>query len=200
MNDAKIREIFLKNGFVIKEGQTDLKPYVYAAARELLSEAARHSTMPLTEVSAYTLPDQSVIQRAHQQDGPYKWAVRYLGNVMDHNGEFEYEPNPSDRDEAFIAKYRFATAQEAYDVWARHHTPEAPPNNVVQLHTWTTLSIPVADMLRNIAEDADITRVVVLAEWANGTRTYHSSDSDPAWAYLMAGRFMHKMTNGDFEQ
>ena len=34
-----IRAVFLRNGFTIKEGQTDLKPYVYAAAEELLSIA-----------------------------------------------------------------------------------------------------------------------------------------------------------------
>jgi hypothetical protein len=33
----QIREVFLKNGFTIKEGQTDLKPYVYNAAEELVS-------------------------------------------------------------------------------------------------------------------------------------------------------------------
>lgn len=34
-----IRAVFLRNGFTIKEGQTDLKPYVYDAAHELLSIA-----------------------------------------------------------------------------------------------------------------------------------------------------------------
>ncbi len=34
-----IRAVFLRNGFTVKEGQTDLKPYVYAAAEELLSIA-----------------------------------------------------------------------------------------------------------------------------------------------------------------
>lgn len=32
----RIRQIFLANGFTIKEGQTDLKPYVYQAAYALL--------------------------------------------------------------------------------------------------------------------------------------------------------------------
>lgn len=40
-NDA-IREVFLANGFTVKEGQTDLKPYVFAAARALLARAAQH--------------------------------------------------------------------------------------------------------------------------------------------------------------
>jgi len=38
--DETIREIFMAHGFTIKEGQTDLKPYVYAAARALLARAA----------------------------------------------------------------------------------------------------------------------------------------------------------------
>lgn len=38
--DADIRAVFLAHGFTVKEGQTDLKPYVYAAARALLSRYA----------------------------------------------------------------------------------------------------------------------------------------------------------------
>lgn len=45
MTNEQIREIFLANGFTVKEGQADLKPYVYAAARALinatLEEAAK---------------------------------------------------------------------------------------------------------------------------------------------------------------
>jgi hypothetical protein len=37
VTDAQIREVFIANGFTIKDGQTDLKPYVYQAARALLS-------------------------------------------------------------------------------------------------------------------------------------------------------------------
>ncbi len=39
--DALIRDVFLRNGFKVKDGQSDLKPYVFAAARELLAVAAR---------------------------------------------------------------------------------------------------------------------------------------------------------------
>ena len=35
----QIRDVFMRNGFTVKENQTDLKPYVYAAAEELLSIA-----------------------------------------------------------------------------------------------------------------------------------------------------------------
>lgn len=37
LTDDDIRRIFMANGFTIKEGQSDLKPYVYAAARAILA-------------------------------------------------------------------------------------------------------------------------------------------------------------------
>lgn len=39
LSDDQIRAVFMAHGFTIKEGQTDLKPYVYAAARALLAVA-----------------------------------------------------------------------------------------------------------------------------------------------------------------
>lgn len=36
MTDDEIREIFMAAGFTIKPGCDDLKPYVYAAAHELI--------------------------------------------------------------------------------------------------------------------------------------------------------------------
>lgn len=40
VTDADIRKIFIAAGFTIKEGQADLKPYVYTAAHALLDRAA----------------------------------------------------------------------------------------------------------------------------------------------------------------
>ena len=37
VSDEQIKSVFLANGFTIKEGMTDLKPYVYQAARALLA-------------------------------------------------------------------------------------------------------------------------------------------------------------------
>jgi hypothetical protein len=39
ITDDDIRRVFLAHGFTIKDGQTDLKPYVFDAARALLVEA-----------------------------------------------------------------------------------------------------------------------------------------------------------------
>ena len=41
VSKGRIREIFLTAGFTVKDGQTDLKPYVYEAAYMLLNEAPR---------------------------------------------------------------------------------------------------------------------------------------------------------------
>lgn len=46
LTDDDIREVFLANGFTIKDGHTDLKPYVYAAARSLLVLAAAAPDAP----------------------------------------------------------------------------------------------------------------------------------------------------------
>jgi len=43
LSDDRIREIFMANGFTIKEGQSDLKPYVFAAARALLAAGGKVS-------------------------------------------------------------------------------------------------------------------------------------------------------------
>ena len=39
LSKGKVREIFMAHGFTIKEGQGDLKPYVYAAANALVEAA-----------------------------------------------------------------------------------------------------------------------------------------------------------------
>ena len=47
VTDSMIREAFLANGFTIKDGYSDLKPYVYAAARAIL--ALRPERVPMTD-------------------------------------------------------------------------------------------------------------------------------------------------------
>ena len=42
----RIREIFMSAGFTVKDGQTDLKQYVYDAAYALLNEAPQPTQQP----------------------------------------------------------------------------------------------------------------------------------------------------------
>lgn len=62
--------------------------------------------------------DSLRIVRAYQRDGSVKWAV-YQGSwqpamVLNRDGGFEYEPSPSNRDDEFYTRCRFATFQDAF--------------------------------------------------------------------------------------
>lgn len=47
------------------------------------------------------------IEIREQRDGKDKWAVVRMGMVLNRAGEWEYEPLPSSRSDAFIRRTRF---------------------------------------------------------------------------------------------
>ena len=55
--------------------------------------------------------------RLGQIEGPDLYAIRDGRRCMNHLGDWEYEPMPSSRDEAFMARCRFATPEEALAAW-----------------------------------------------------------------------------------
>ncbi len=60
ITDDQIRAVFLANGFTIKEGQTDLKPYVFQAARALLALAQLEPlTKPIRDADDELLTGQT---------------------------------------------------------------------------------------------------------------------------------------------
>lgn len=62
MNDKQkdlIREVFLRNGFTIKDGRDDLADYVYAAAHELLQVAPAVQGEPVGWYTEDHLDDKS---------------------------------------------------------------------------------------------------------------------------------------------
>lgn len=73
--------------------------------------------MPQALVCAYRLPGDVRIEEALQREGPPLWAVRRLGNCLNKDGEFEYEPSPSSRDDNFYSRCRWPTPQAAYSAW-----------------------------------------------------------------------------------
>lgn len=62
-----------------------------------------------------------------QIDDSILWAVRLRGYVMNRRGEFEYEPIPSDRNEAFTKRCRFETMDEAISVYRAAHPERNNP-------------------------------------------------------------------------
>lgn len=63
---ATIRRIFMAHGFTIKEGQTDLKPYVYEAAEALLRELSPAVTVPDGYALVPKEPTQEMLEAAWQ--------------------------------------------------------------------------------------------------------------------------------------
>lgn len=58
LTKAQIRKIFLDAGFTVKQGETDLKPYVYQAASALLKEQERQNLRTHTAKDIKHLPEE----------------------------------------------------------------------------------------------------------------------------------------------
>ncbi|OIQ64934.1 hypothetical protein GALL_535120 [mine drainage metagenome] len=80
------------------------------AARQL---AQLDGGIPGAEVVAYAMPGECRIEKVTNRDGRASWAVRRRSAVLNKQGEFEYEPLPSNRDDAFLQRCRFDSALEA---------------------------------------------------------------------------------------
>ena len=65
VTDEQIKEAFLANGFTIKDGHSDLKPYVYAAARAIL--ALRPERVPMTPRETELIDGMIAVQLDHAQ-------------------------------------------------------------------------------------------------------------------------------------
>lgn len=74
--------------------------------------------MPLAEVYSYGLPDGSTIEKVMQKSGDPLWAVRRNVRCLNKQCEWEYEPQPSSRDESFFSRCRFVSPELAYDTWS----------------------------------------------------------------------------------
>jgi hypothetical protein len=91
-------------------------------------EAARNAAGGLIPCAYRTGPVEFgavKIEECGQIEGPPLWAVRKNGNCMSKDGRWEYEPMPSSRDDEFLARCRFASAQEAYSAMAARKLAEA---------------------------------------------------------------------------
>lgn len=77
LTDAEIREIFLANGFTIKDGESDLKPYVFKAARAIEARA-QQSTPPvrLTDKEIKTICNIHGINQVGL-------SIRFANDIMD---------------------------------------------------------------------------------------------------------------------
>lgn len=63
------------------------------------------------------------IEECLQPDGSIRWAVRCSSNVLGTNG-WEWEPQPSSRDDAFLARCRYPTPEAALAAYLDEHHPK----------------------------------------------------------------------------
>ena len=104
-----IREVFMAHGFTVKEGQADLKQYVYDAAYALLARATAPQATPHPEytrgwqdcLSMHIAPQATVKgdEPIAQYGGLPTWFDNFLRNVA----ELPNRNSPDDEPEAMIA-------------------------------------------------------------------------------------------------
>jgi hypothetical protein len=92
----------------------------------------------ITEVTVSALPAEHVNYDLYsvkvQWRGGETYAVKRLGQVLDVDGEWDYEPNPSNRDDEWIAAHRFSyeeavrLATKAAVEKANHYLAAIRPN------------------------------------------------------------------------
>ncbi len=82
-------------------------------------------------VDAYAFPsatqfgDEIKVQRTRQIEGPALWkVVDGKGNCLNKSGEWEWEPMPSSRDDEFLSRCRFPTADAAINAVRGIGTPK----------------------------------------------------------------------------
>ena len=96
----QIRDVFMRNGFTVKEGQTDLKSYVYAAAEELLAlvdtRQSAHVSVPRERIKIALEAVQNAMEDAYNN--------AYQNCCGRGNGQCCGEPEPawSDADQAIM--------------------------------------------------------------------------------------------------
>lgn len=108
------------------------------ALRKILS-MTRPSPLDRLRATRYVLAENApgsgmgpiVLEAVEQRDGTSKWAIRQGGNCLGRQGEWEYEPSPSSRDEEFFQRCRFGSAEAAVACWRkfnRHPNAELRPS------------------------------------------------------------------------
>ena len=92
------------------------------ALRQQQAERSSPSGLAELTVASYLLHEDphgmnTEAVRMRQRDGRILWAVRHGSKCLNQSGEWEYEPQPSSRDDAFFARCRFASTADAIEAY-----------------------------------------------------------------------------------
>jgi hypothetical protein len=100
-------------------------PIESAASGEPLPREQERGGLTLTPVKYRVGPpteshwDEVFIEERTGRGGILRWAVTRNSDVLNRSGEWEWEPNPSSRTDAFLRRTRYATVDAALDAARR---------------------------------------------------------------------------------
>lgn len=94
---------------------TNEETHVAPAATGEVSALERRQVV----VDRYMVCGIACVERARQMRGPDMWKVERSGENLNKSGQWEHEPLPSARDDAFLRRCRFKSAEEAIDAALR---------------------------------------------------------------------------------
>jgi hypothetical protein len=85
------------------------------AAKLLIAEHTTPEFEPVSWKPVKSANREIRVDVALQLKGPAKFAIRSTGSCLCKDGEWEYEPSPSSRDDEFLARARYDTLAEAFE-------------------------------------------------------------------------------------
>ncbi|BDC37721.1 hypothetical protein PTKU15_10180 [Paraburkholderia terrae] len=96
----------------------DLTKDVIELHPRLIAAIQAQQAMAGVEVASYAIQiggpyGHISIERTQQIDDTYLWKAKRGSECLNKDGGWEYEPIPSSRDDAFLGRCRFSTAEEA---------------------------------------------------------------------------------------
>ena len=143
LTDEQIKSVFLANGFTIKEGYTDLKSYVYQAARALLELSATPATSQARQVEhGSTSPAAPMVDMSPPATSRDRW-IYEQGRLAERDARTPGSVAASEMDAARIdhLQERGATVEllpgetdfypMRFRVGGLHTAPQAQANSVI---------------------------------------------------------------------
>lgn len=108
-------------------------------AHQQLRQRNRNQVLAGLAVNSYRLGGDDrfpiLLERTPQRDGPDRWAIRQMGYAMNRQGEWDYEPSPSNRTDTFFKQFRWDNAEQAAADWVRLGRPCAIDPTSIQAHS-----------------------------------------------------------------
>ncbi len=126
----------MRQAYILTLGVEALTPELLEDLRELLSDeeliyrrdprlSQAEAMLAKATAFAFEVPKTSrishvEIRRTTKPGDPQSWSISNGSSVLSMEGDWEYEPSPSNRDEEFLARCRYPSCEAAFSVVKDH--------------------------------------------------------------------------------